>query len=114
MDEQPFPSAVPFASCAEYLEVNFLLHSKYIVFPFQWEAKVERGQEEFDNISKMIKKEMERFEVNRVKDFKAIIIQYLENLMTHQQQVRDVRSCAAVPMWVSENTAVHMTAGLQQ
>jgi sorting nexin-1/2 len=57
---------------------------------FQWEAKVERGQEEFDNISKMIKKEMERFEVNRVKDFKAIIMQYLENLMTHQQQVRDV------------------------
>jgi sorting nexin-1/2 len=53
----------------------------------EWEAKVERGQEEFDNISKMIKKEMERFEVNRVKDFKAIIIQYLENLMTHQQQL---------------------------
>ncbi|KDR15997.1 sorting nexin-2-like isoform X2 [Zootermopsis nevadensis] len=53
----------------------------------EWEAKVERGQEEFDNISKMIKKEMERFEVSRVKDFKAIIIQYLENLMTHQQQL---------------------------
>jgi molecular chaperone GrpE (heat shock protein) len=105
---------VPFASCAEYLEVNFLLHSKCTVFPFQWEAKVERGQEEFDNISKMIKKEMERFEVNRVKDFKAIIIQYLENLMTHQQQVGDVRSCIPVPVWVSENTSVHMTAGLQQ
>ncbi|XP_069691171.1 sorting nexin-2 isoform X1 [Periplaneta americana] len=53
----------------------------------EWEAKVERGQEEFDNISKMIKKEMERFEVNRVKDFKAVIIQYLETLMTHQQQL---------------------------
>jgi len=51
--------------------------------------------------------------VNRVKDFKAIIIQYLENLMTHQQQVRDVRSCTSVPVWVSENTAIHMTAGLQ-
>ncbi|XP_066996933.1 sorting nexin-2 [Anabrus simplex] len=53
----------------------------------EWEAKVERCQEEFDNISKMIKKEMERFEVNRVKDFKAVIIQYLENLMNHQQQL---------------------------
>nr|CAD7259781.1 unnamed protein product [Timema shepardi] len=53
----------------------------------EWEAKVERGQEEFDNISKMIKKEMERFEANRVKDFKAIIINYMENLMTHQQQL---------------------------
>jgi len=73
---------------------------------------VERGQEEFDNISKMIKKEMERFEVNRVKDFKAIIIQYMENLMTHQQQVRDVQSCISVPVWVSENTIILMTAGL--
>lgn len=90
------------------------MHSKYIVIPFQWEAKVERGQEEFDNISKMIKKEMERFEVNRVKDFKTIIIQYLENLMTHQQQVRDVSCCTSVPVWVSENPAIHMTVGLQQ
>ena len=73
---------------------------------------MERGQEEFDNISKMIKKEMERFEVNRVKDFKAIIIQYMENLMTHQQQVRDVQSCISVPVWVSENTIILMTAGL--
>lgn len=53
----------------------------------EWSAKVERGQEEFDNISRMIKKEMERFEVNRVKDFKAIIIQYLETLMNHQQEL---------------------------
>jgi molecular chaperone GrpE (heat shock protein) len=74
------------ASHAEYVKAQIVLHS----VSFQWEAKVERGQEEFDNISKMIKKEMERFEVNKVKDFKAIIIQYLENLMTHQQQVRDV------------------------
>ncbi|XP_047000278.1 sorting nexin-2 [Schistocerca americana] len=53
----------------------------------EWESKVERGQEEFDNISKMIKKELERFEINRVKDFKAIIIQYLENLMNNQLQL---------------------------
>lgn len=53
---------------------------------FQWQAKVERGQEEFDAISQMIKKEMEHFEVNRVKDFKQTVITYLENLMLHQQQ----------------------------
>ncbi|XP_047117940.1 sorting nexin-2 [Schistocerca piceifrons] len=53
----------------------------------EWESKVERGQEEFDNISKMIKKELERFEINRVKDFKAIIVQYLENLMNNQLQL---------------------------
>lgn len=48
---------------------------------------MERGQEEFDNISKMIKKEMERFDVVRVKDFKAVMIKYIESLMTNQQQV---------------------------
>ena len=53
----------------------------------EWQAKVERGQEEFDAISQMIKKEMERFEINRVKDFKQTIISYLENLMLHQQQL---------------------------
>ncbi|KAL0278111.1 UNVERIFIED_CONTAM: hypothetical protein PYX00_000021 [Menopon gallinae] len=53
----------------------------------EWSAKVERGQEEFDNISQMIKKEMERFEINRVKDFKSIIIRYLETLMCQQQEL---------------------------
>lgn len=56
-------------------------------FYLQWEAKVERCQEEFNAISKMIKKEMETFEVARVKDFKAVIVKYLEEQMAHQQQV---------------------------
>uniref|UniRef100_A0A1B6LMV1 Sorting nexin-2 n=1 Tax=Graphocephala atropunctata TaxID=36148 RepID=A0A1B6LMV1_9HEMI len=53
----------------------------------EWEAKVERCQEEFTNISKMIKKEMERFEIERVKDFKAVIYKYLEEQMSHQHQL---------------------------
>lgn len=53
----------------------------------EWVTKVGRGQEEFDNISEMIKKEMERFEINRVKDFKNVIIQYLETIMNQQQEV---------------------------
>ncbi|XP_054277685.1 sorting nexin-2-like [Macrosteles quadrilineatus] len=53
----------------------------------EWEAKVERCQEEFTSISKMIKKELERFDVSRVKDFKATIIKYMEEQMTHQQQL---------------------------
>lgn len=53
----------------------------------EWEAKVERCQEEFNNISKMIKKEMERFEIERVKDFKCVILKYMETQMTHQQQL---------------------------
>lgn len=54
----------------------------------EWEAKVQRCQQEFEEISQEIKKEMDRFEVKRVHEFKAIIIKYLEDQMAHQQQVR--------------------------
>ncbi|XP_043503512.1 sorting nexin-2 [Polistes fuscatus] len=53
----------------------------------EWEAKVERSQEEFDNISKMIKKEVERFELVRVEDFKKQLIEYLEAMLQHQNQL---------------------------
>lgn len=53
----------------------------------EWEAKVERCQEEFNSISKMIREELEQFDVNRVKDFKETIIKYLESMLDHQQNV---------------------------
>ncbi|GFQ81676.1 sorting nexin-1 [Trichonephila clavata] len=53
----------------------------------EWEAKSERGQEEFENISKMIRKEVERFEKSRVHDFKVSIIKYMESLLETQQQL---------------------------
>ncbi|EDO32102.1 predicted protein, partial [Nematostella vectensis] len=53
----------------------------------EWEQKVEKGQEDFEAISKMIRKEMVRFENNRVKDFRAAIIKYLEAMMDTQQQL---------------------------
>ncbi|XP_015599224.1 sorting nexin-2 isoform X2 [Cephus cinctus] len=53
----------------------------------EWTSKVERGQEEFDNISKMIKKEVERFELVRVDDFKKQFIEYLEAMLQHQNQL---------------------------
>ncbi|XP_067206777.1 sorting nexin-2-like [Linepithema humile] len=53
----------------------------------EWEAKVDRGQEEFDNISKMIKEEIERFELVRVQDFKKQLIEYLESMLQHQNQL---------------------------
>lgn len=48
---------------------------------------MQRCQKEFDEISAEIKREMERFEMNRVRDFKSTIIKYLEDQMAHQQQV---------------------------
>lgn len=53
----------------------------------KWESKVQRCQKEFDDISAEIKREMERFEINRVKDFKTTIVKYLQDQMAHQQQV---------------------------
>jgi sorting nexin-1/2 len=53
----------------------------------EWEHRVEKSQEEFESISKSIRKEVERFEVQRYNDFKATIISYLETLMQNQQQL---------------------------
>ena len=58
----------------------------------QWEGKVERYQEEFDSISRIIKKELEQFEVSRVKEFKKIIIKYLESQLRHQEEVSTIVS----------------------
>lgn len=50
---------------------------------------MERSQEEFERISRAIKKEMEQFDVMRLKDFRDMVVQYLEDLMTSQQQVSE-------------------------
>ncbi|KAG8516733.1 Sorting nexin-2, partial [Galemys pyrenaicus] len=47
----------------------------------EWEAKVQQGERDFEQISKTIRKEKER-----VKDFKTVIIKYLESLVQTQQQ----------------------------
>lgn len=60
----------------------------------QWEAKVNRSQEEFDNISKVIKKELDLFELQRVKDFKAAFISYLESQMKSQDKVSRSSNCS--------------------
>jgi len=51
------------------------------------ELRVEKAQEEFDAISNSIRKEVERFELQRYHDFKAAIISYLESVQKNQQQV---------------------------
>ncbi|XP_059490276.1 sorting nexin-2-like [Neocloeon triangulifer] len=53
----------------------------------EWESKVERGQEEFENICRMIKKELERFELVRTQEFKVVLMRYVESLMNNQQQL---------------------------
>uniref|UniRef100_A0A8D1WDH0 Sorting nexin-2 n=1 Tax=Sus scrofa TaxID=9823 RepID=A0A8D1WDH0_PIG len=53
----------------------------------EWEAKVQQGERDFEQISKTIRKEVGRFEKERVKDFKTVIIKYLESLVQTQQQL---------------------------
>lgn len=53
----------------------------------EYEARVQRGQEEFDNISKNIKKDLEKFELNRIKEFQANIIKYLDSLLASQNKL---------------------------
>ncbi|XP_015136272.2 sorting nexin-2 isoform X1 [Gallus gallus] len=53
----------------------------------EWESKVQQGEKDFEQISKTIRKEVGRFEKERVKDFKTVIIKYLESLVQTQQQL---------------------------
>ncbi|GFS06274.1 sorting nexin-2 [Elysia marginata] len=62
----------------------------------EWEQRVEKGQEDFEAISKSIKKEMLRFEKMRVVDFKDKVIKYLEILMDNQEK-------SDRPNWVTQN-----------
>ncbi|KAM6965319.1 sorting nexin-2 [Aplochiton taeniatus] len=51
------------------------------------EGKVQQGERDFEQVSKTIRKEISRFEKDRVKDFKVVIIEYLESLVQTQQQL---------------------------
>lgn len=63
----------------------------------QWEQRVERSQEEFETISKQLRKELGRFDRQRCRDFRTSIVVYLESLMSTQQQVVFECSCSGSP-----------------
>lgn len=70
------------------LNISYILPQViYLFVKLQWEAKVQRCQKEFEEISSEIKGEMERFELNRSRDLKSTVVKYLEDQMAHQQQV---------------------------
>lgn len=53
----------------------------------EYEARVQRGQEEFEKISKNIKKDVEKFELDRVKEFQANMMKYLDTLLEGQKKL---------------------------
>ena len=42
---------------------------------------------DFDNISQTIKQEFERFELNRIRDFKQNFLNYMQSLLEEQQSL---------------------------
>lgn len=53
----------------------------------EYEARVQRGQEEFEKMSKNIKKDVEKFELDRIKEFQANMMKYIENLLEGQRKL---------------------------
>lgn len=53
----------------------------------EWEGKVQQGERDFEQISKNIRREVGRFEKDRVKDFRIVVVKYLESLVHTQQQL---------------------------
>ena len=49
--------------------------------------KVEKGDLDFSQISKTIKEEVKRFDLERVREFKIKLTNYLEGLLASQEQV---------------------------
>jgi len=56
----------------------------------EWERRVEKGEEDFEAISKEVKVEMARFEKSRVVDFKDLLIKYLQSLLKVQEELLKV------------------------
>jgi sorting nexin-1/2 len=52
-----------------------------------WESKVDKAKEEFEQISKNIKEEVKRFDFERAKEFKVEITKYLQTLLNNQEQL---------------------------
>jgi hypothetical protein len=52
------------------------------------EQKVESYRKEFEEISKLIKSELDRFDKEKVEDFKAGVESFLESIIENQKQVR--------------------------
>ncbi|XP_028297856.1 sorting nexin-1 isoform X1 [Gouania willdenowi] len=53
----------------------------------EWESKVTQYERDFDRIGMMVRKEVLRFEKEKVKDFKSQIIKYLEAMLQSQQRL---------------------------
>ena len=53
------------------------------------EREQDMAQENFDRISRLIRKEVEVFDFKKAQDFKKTIIKYLETMLSAQEQIAE-------------------------
>ena len=53
------------------------------------ERQQDMAQENFDRISRLIKKEVELFDFKKADDFKKTIVKYLESMLSAQEQISE-------------------------
>lgn len=53
------------------------------------EREQDMAQENFDRISRLIRKEVEVFDFKKAEDFKKTIIKYLESMLSAQEQIAE-------------------------
>jgi len=54
----------------------------------QLEQRVVKNEEDFNEMSKTIRKELARFDRQKARDFKATVANYLQCMANYQQQVK--------------------------
>lgn len=53
----------------------------------EMKSKVEELQQEFEDISKLIKNELDRFDKEKVEDFRDSVERFLRSMIEHQKQI---------------------------
>lgn len=74
------------------LSISYLLvRSLYFFFSFlQAERRALDAKQEFDQVSRLVKSEVARFEQERIEDFKNSLEAFLDGMISRQKEVRSI------------------------
>ena len=65
----------------DFHHIGFELGICSSIFVFYIQFQVDMAQENFEKISRIIRKEFEAFDIKKCQDFKQTILQYLEQML---------------------------------
>lgn len=80
--------------------------SQLILYYQQAENKVEDCKHEYDDISKLVKAELDRFDKEKVEDFKISIEMFLESIIKTQKEVLPLKQFQSAPRPLFVNRAL--------